>query len=227
MKNKLSSSIIYLLTLILLILLLRLSFIKNASSIIPTYINSIFSLELMNTTNMEDSSFIPPIPQNEVPIEQVLENGNEISFIFIYNNPDWQRPIYKNYWENVRWSALPNRIHYAMHRVFSTYATASIYYDFIHDLGIAEESKQFIKYESTSPYDYLHIVVMNTLIERVITYRNQIVIVGKPERTGLQAIIIPSNSINPTEGSNNILIQLVTPDGYEVDYTTEILASPK
>lgn len=116
-----------------------------------------------------------------------------------------------------------------MHRIFSTYATASRYYDFIHDLGIAAESSDFNKYEYTSspsPLDFLQVVVMNTLIERVITYENQIVIMGKPQRTGLQAIIIPTAKINPIENTDNILIQLVTPDGYEIDYTTEMLAHP-
>ena len=147
----------------------------------------------------------------------------------IYNNPDWERPAYKSYWhsEYGRWSYVPNRIHYALHRVFSTYATASIYYDFIHDLGIAEESEHFNKYEFTSPFDYLQIVVMNTSIEKVITYENQIVIVGKPQRTGLQAIVIPNHDIKPIGNSNIILIQLATPDGYEIDYTTFIYKSSR
>lgn len=32
--------------------------------------------------------------------------------------------------------------------------------------------------------------------------------------------------IHPIENTDNILIQLVTPDGYEIDYTTEMLTHP-
>lgn len=225
MKNSFSSLTIYILTLILLIIMIRLVIHNPAFSIIPTSTRG-FLIEPETPIDIDDtSSKSLPLPNNELSIKQVLENGKELSFIFIYNNPDWVRPVYKKYWhsEYGRWSYVPNRIHYAMHKVFSTYATASVYYDFIHDLGIADESKHFRKYETTSPYDYLHIVVMNTLIEKVFTYENQIVIIGKPQRTGLQAIIIPTRNINPIKESNNILIQLVTPDGYEIDYTTQML----
>ena len=227
MKSK-SSFIIYILTLILFILVLHLA-IVNKVLIIPTSNNSGFALEPKAPTNISDTSFdLLPLPDNEVPINQVLEKGKNLSFKFIYNNPDWERPAYKNYWhsEYGRWSYVPNRIHYALHRVFSTYATASIYYDFIHDLGIAEESEHFNKYEFTSPFDYLQIVVMNTSIEKVITYENQIVIVGEPQRTGLQAIVIPNHDIKPIGNSNIILIQLVTPDGYEIDYTSFMYELP-
>lgn len=67
---------------------------------------------------------------------------------------------------------------------------------------------------------------MNTLIGKLITFDNQIIVVGEPQRTGLQAIIAPGNKINPTDKSDSILIQLVTADGYEVDYTAVMLVDP-
>lgn len=230
MKYNYSTLAIYILTPILLILIIRLVLINIDFSNIQTLSNikNSFALEPDTPIDIADPPFyLTPIPENEVPIRQVLEKGEEIPIEFIYNDPDWVRPAYKEYWHSKsgRWSYVPNRIHYALHRIFSTYATASIYYDFIHDLGIVDESSDFSKYEYTSsPFDFLQVVVMNTLIEKVVTYENQIVIIGKPQRTGLQAIVIPTAKINPIENTYNILIQLVTPDGYEIDYTTETLA---
>jgi len=235
MKDKYLTLTKYILTLILLILIIRLAIINVNSSSTQTLSNTIknsFALEPDTPKNIDDPPFYtPPLPQNEVAIKQVIENGEEIPIKFIYNNPDWERPAYKDYWHSKfgRWSYVPNRIHYAMHRIFSTYATASVYYDFIHNLGIAEESNEFNNYEYTSspsPFDFLQVVVMNTLIEKVVAYEKQIVIIGKPQRTGLQAIIIPNEKINPNENTDNILIQLVSPDGYEIDYTTETLVRP-
>ena len=232
MKEKYFALAISILTIILLILIIRFVIININSSSTQTLSNKTsnsFALEPDAPTNIDDPPFYSvPFPQNEETIQQVIEKGEEIPIHFIYNDPDRKRPAYKDYWhsEYGRWSYVPHRIHYAMHRIFSTYATASIFYDFIHDLGIAEESNNFINYESTSPFDFLQVVVMNTLIEKIITYENQIVIIGTPQRTGLQAIIIPTSKIHPIENTNNILIQLVTPDGYEIDYTTETLVQP-
>lgn len=220
------------LILILLVLIIRYAVTKISSSSTQALSHSVeysFALEPDTPKNIDDPPFYStPFPPNEVAIKQVIEQGEEIPIKFIYNEPDWRRPAYKEYWHSKygRWSYVPHRIHYALHRIFSTYATASRYYDFVHNLGIALESNDFKDYEFTSPFDYLDIVVMNTLIEKVITYQNQIVIVGKPQRTGLQAIIVPTAKINPIENTDNILIQLVTPDGYEIDYTTEKLLLP-
>lgn len=235
MKERYLTLIKYVLTMILSILIIRFAIINMNSSSTQTLSKTIkysFALEPDTPKNIEEPPFYsPPLPQNEVAVEQVIEKGEEIPIKFIYNDPKWKRPAYKEYWHSKygRWSYVPNRMHYAMHRIFSTYATASRYYDFVHHLGIAVESNDFSDYEYTpppSPLEYLEIVVMNTLIEKVITYENQIVIIGKPQRTGLQAIIIPTAKIKPIENADNILIQLVTPDGYEIDYTTEMLLYP-
>ncbi len=89
--------------------------------------------------------YIPPMPSKIVPIDEVIAKGQEIPLDFIYNDPNWKRKSYKEYWHSKyqRWSYVPIRLHYSMHRLFTTYPTASVYYDFIHDLGIAEESKKF------------------------------------------------------------------------------------
>ncbi len=232
MKHKYSTITIYILTLILLVLSIRLVIVRvNPISAQTSTHNTRtgFALEPDTPQNISDPPFhMPQLPENEIPVSQVLENGAAIPVTRVYDNPDWERPAYKEYWHSKygRWSYVPHRIHYAMHRIFSTYVTASIYYDFIHDLGIADESTEFRKIDYASPYEYFQIVVMNTSIEKVLTYQNQIVIVGVPKRTGLVAINIPTNVIHPSGETNYLLIQLVTPDGYEIDYTTEVLVHP-
>lgn len=188
-------------------------------SLIIAYSISRFQLTTVSNTsrNSENTEPITPVniddppfsaltlPENEVPIKTVMSRGKEIPVDFIYNNPNWQRQAYKDYWHSSysRWSYVPNRIHYAMHKVFATYPTASIYYDFRHNLGIAEEILDFRQYitSSMSPYKYLEVVIMNTSIEKIYTYENQVVIVGKPQRYGLQAIIIPVDEIKPIKNS--------------------------
>lgn len=159
-------------------------------------------------------------PNNVVNISEVLEKGVDVPYNIIYDEPKWKR-LYKAYWHSSisdRWSYVPNRIHYAMHRLFATYPTASIYYDFVHNLGIADESIEFKQESSKGPYDYLTTVVMQSEIRKIITYGNQVIIVSKPKRNGLQVFNIPMNKIVPSNENENILIQLVTELGDEIDY---------
>lgn len=154
-------------------------------------------------------------------VNTVIKTGKEIPVQFDYNNPDWERPAYKSYWHSSygRWSYVPNLIHSAIHRIFVTFPTASVFYDFVHDLGIAEESDEFIKH-SGAPYDRIEMVVMQTRIEKIITLENQVVVVGKPALTGLQAVSVPVKDIKPSNTEESILFQLVTSDGDEIDDAT-------
>lgn len=114
----------------------------------------------------------------------------------------------------------PDRIHYAMHRIFVTYPTASVFYDFIHDLGIAEESNQF-QIPTRSPYENIVLVIMQTKVEKIVTLGNQVVVVGKQALTGLQVLLIPVKDLKPYNTNESILFQLVTDGGDEIDYDSE------
>ena len=61
---------------------------------------------------------------------------------------------------------------------------------------------------------------MQTRIEKLVTLGNQVVVVGKPALTGLQALSIPVKYIIPDDPEESILFQLVTSDGDEIDYAT-------
>lgn len=181
------------------------------------------SLEPPKPQNIDDPPFNRNLafPLNTVPISTVITQGEELPVTTIYDNPLWQRQAYKYYWHSSysRWSYVPYRIHYAMHKVFATYATASIYYDFVHNLGIEDEYKDFAPYDQNSVFDYVQIVVMDTTVEKIYVYKEQLVIVGRPGRTGLQTLIVPSSSLNPTSENKTILIQLSTLTSDEIDYT--------
>ena len=173
-------------------------------------------------TNIADPPYTelaPPTKQE--PVETVIKKGREIPALFDYNDPKWERPAYKAYWHSSygRWSYVPNLIHSALHRIFVTYPTASIFYDFVHELGIAEESDSFERH-SGGPFDRIELVVMQTRIEKIVTLGNQVVVIGKPALTGLQVLSIPVKYIEPDDLKQSILFQLVTSDGGEIDFAT-------
>lgn len=117
-----------------------------------------------------------------------------------------------------------------MYRLFTTYATASVYYDFIHNLGIAQESQKFEGYLPAPPigksqkvnlYENIETVIMQTNVVKIITYWNKVALVGKPRRTGLQALVKPVKSLKPYNAEENMLFQLVTRKGDEIDYSLD------
>lgn len=191
--------------------------------IITTLSTSIWSIEPETPQNIKDPPFQElPYPTGMLPISAVINDGKEIPLQLAYNNPNWERQAYKSYWHSSygRWSYVPNRIHYAMHRLFATYPTASIYYDFIHDLGIAEENSEF-QIPTRSPYENIVLVVMQTKVDKIVTLENQVVIIGKPALTGLQVLLVPIKDLKPSNPEESILFQLVTSEGDELDNATE------
>jgi hypothetical protein len=163
-----------------------------------------------------------PLPTKNYPTSEIIKKGIEIPLDFAYSNPNWKRQSYKSYWHSSvaggRWSYVPTRISYAMHRLFTTYPTASIYYDFIHDLGIQEESNEFER-KDDGPFDYINTVVMQGEVQKILTYGNQVLVIVKPQRSGLQVLDIPVNKIKPINEKENILFQLVTEQGDEIDHS--------
>ena len=209
-------------TAIILLLVLAVLCIGENGQAESVFNESTWKTEPEVPTNIADPPYAELAPPTEQkPVETVIKEGKEIPAQFDYNDPKWERPAYKAYWHSSygRWSYVPNLIHSAIHRIFVTYPTASVFYDFVHDLGIAEESDSFEKH-SGEPYDQIELVVMQTRIEKLVTLGNQVVVVGKPALTGLQALSIPVKYIKPDDPEESILFQLVTSDGDEIDYAT-------
>lgn len=161
-------------------------------------------------------------PTKIFSVSEVMEKGRDIPLDFIYDNPNWERKNYNSYWHSSvsggRWSYMPVRLYYAMHRMFTTYRTGSIYYDFVHDLGIVDEWDK-LDTKDNGPYDNINVVVMNTKVQKILTRGNQVIIIGKPQRNGLQVFDVPVNKIKPFNNKEFILFQLVTELGDEIDYS--------
>ncbi|WFD10598.1 hypothetical protein [Tepidibacter hydrothermalis] len=164
-----------------------------------------------------------PLPSNMKPISEVIGKGKNIPLQFAYNDLNWTRPVYKTYWHTGpsgnggRWSYVPERINYALHRIFTTYPTASIYYDFVHNLGISDESDKF-------DFDYANIdqvvlVAMQSNVKKIVTLDNQVIVIVEPKRNGLQTLVIPKNTVQPSSKDEATIFQMVTPEGYEIDYS--------
>ncbi len=75
------------------------------------------------------------------------------------------------------------------------------------------------KQQKVNPYQKIETVVMLTDVKKIITYGNQVVLIGKPRRTGLQALVIPVDSLKSANADENMLFQLVTSEGDEIDYS--------
>lgn len=173
-------------------------------------------------------------PSKVHSISNIIKNGQEVPFEVGLNDPNWKRPTYKPYWHSThhggRWSFVPMRIHYALHRLFTTYQTGSIWYDFTHNVGLddvlqrVESSKAF---REDRVFEKLVIVVMQAQVEKIIKKDNQLVVVTKPQRNGVQVLTVRSEDIKPTNPKESILVQLVTPKGDELDFTVQWYESPK
>lgn len=175
----------------------------------------------------------PPFGQRVFPSklkqpQDLIRNGNQLPYKVLLDKPEWKRPIYKSYWHSRvsggRWSYVPNRLYYAQHRLFTDItAGASEYYDFVHDIGLEEE----LGHSSTEPkgesqiirLGQIVVVVMQAKIEKVLTSGNQVVIVGRPQRNGVQVITVNKVNMMLDDPKEAVLFQLVTPEGDEIDYS--------
>jgi hypothetical protein len=156
-------------------------------------------------------------PNDAVPISEVFKQGKRISFKIIKSEPSYKRPIYEEHWHSTywggRWSYVPSRIHYALHRLYTYY-----------DIGISEELNfkqhvgiDFPIFQNKTNLD-LYIIVFQTKVTDVYTKGNQIVIDGTPSRSGVEVLTVKTRDIQPTNKEKLLLVQLAT-NSYELDYS--------
>ncbi|BFH68806.1 hypothetical protein J27TS7_23780 [Paenibacillus dendritiformis] len=163
----------------------------------------------------------PPFQQSKPPenlraISDVRKKGKTIAYKVIADLPQWDRPSYLPYWHSTyeRWSYVPNRIHFAKHRLFTSPTNASALYDFIHNVGIVKEMENAYNQLTSLPLDKILVVVMNTDVKKIIYDNRQVVIEGTPVHSGLKIVTID----NPAPG-RSIYFQLSTSTGDEIDYS--------
>ncbi|MEJ9219094.1 hypothetical protein P4H46_12990 [Paenibacillus glucanolyticus] len=169
-----------------------------------------------------DDSFYP---KDIIPISEVLQKGTAVPFIILKNDPDFRRPVYEEHWHSTywggRWSYMPMRIHYALHRLYTTYDIGiSSELDFKQNVGI-----EFPVFQNRTDLD-LYIVVFQTTVTHVYTHGNQIVLSGKPTRDGVQVISIKTSALRPFDLNKKLLVQLATAQGHELDYSLIVYEPP-
>ncbi|MDQ0114103.1 hypothetical protein [Paenibacillus harenae] len=97
---------------------------------------------------------------------------------------------------------MPLRLYYSQHRLFTTSEVGlSNLYDFLHNIGLSDLNVDPNGASQEERVNGVVIVVMQAKIERVETKGNQVVIVARPQRTGVQAITI--NKLNMKLAKNN------------------------
>jgi hypothetical protein len=164
----------------------------------------------------------------------IILEGTHVPFKVIYEDLAWVRPDYQPYWHSKqgRWSKMPDRIHSAYHHFFVTPGTANLWEEAIYDSGIAELKRSIsLPVYDEKPEDTIAVIAIKHKIEDVILLNNQVILLGTPARTGIQVLTINrydlinsvSGEVIANNSSQDYLFQLVTPDGYEVDYNNVVI----
>ena len=195
---------------------------KNENNRIQELEQRLNNLEPPEPTTILDSPFPfekgmeEHFPTDVITISEVLKEGSKIPFKIIKSEANYSRPLYEEHWHSTywggRWSYIPSRIHYALHRIFPFYAIGiSAELDFQQNVGIT-----FPTTINETDLD-LYIVVFQTNITEIFTKDNQVVVVGTPKRTGVEVITIKTADINPSNKEKLLLVQLAT-NVDELDY---------
>lgn len=157
----------------------------------------------------------PENPFKTYSLPEVLNKGLSIKFNIIFDDPQYQRPIYDPSWKSTYyrlWLYLPYKNIEARHRLFTYYGGLSNIYDFEGSLG-------FHRNVSVDYHRNINFLVYNFKANSIKKYKNQIVIVGDTARTGAQIIAVKVNDVLPPgSDTGDFLFQLSTGKGYEVDY---------
>lgn len=187
---------------------------EKLNSLEPPKPKTIYDYELLIDRDL--SKFHEEI----LPIPMVLKKGRSIPYVIVYKDTNWKRPAYAADWHSTywRWSYVPNNIAYQQHTIFSFDGGGSWRYDLSHYLALPNnvggpspinEFAFTIKYPSV-----VRLIVFHFNIASIKYYKNQILVLGKPMRNGL--IIADFDKIRLSQSQK--ILQLVTPDGYELDY---------
>jgi hypothetical protein len=92
-------------------------------------------------------------------------------------------------------------------------------YDFLHNLGVSDLNVEQKGASQEERVNGIVVVVIQAKIVRVTSKDNQVVIVARPQRSGVQAITVNKLNMKLNNDDEAIIIQLVTPDGDEMDYS--------
>lgn len=148
-------------------------------------------------------------------LKKAINNGVDVKFKKIYDNPQYSRPIYTSEWKDFwfrDWIYMPEKVSEASHKMFIYPLGASSAFDFRGSLGFNEE----VYYDA---HKYINILIYDFKVEHIKQYKNQIVLIGKPTRKGAEVIsILQDNLLFNGEKEKECIFQLSTKEGYVLDY---------
>lgn len=180
------------------------------SSILPAQNNVLYENDdrsIANSRLASNSSLVAP--------SEILAKGKNLSYLFVYSDEDYLRPIYSNQWKQSYyqgWLYLPKKVVSARHTLFTYLGSAGTIFDTDGELG-------FYPNIAIDNLNYFNFLIYNFELDNIMQLGNQIAISGKPTKKGVQVISIKAEDlaaqINQKE---NIAIHLCTPKGYELDY---------
>lgn len=177
-----------------------------------------------------------PSPAAEAfPVLTVMNEGISVPFEVIYEDMAWVRPDYQPYWHSKQgqWSSIPDRIHTSYHHLFVVPGNEDLWNETAHDVGFAELADKIkLPVYDDKPENTLAVVALQHQITGAYVLNNQVILVGAPARTGIQVLSFNKQDLVKSESGeilarNNslkFLFQLVTPDGYETDYSNVMVS---
>ncbi len=172
-----------------------------------------------NRIGYNNAHFSTPSPLSTFKLNKVINQGVEVKFKILYNEPLYLRPLYNPDWKSTfyrGWLDLPVKNMESRHKIFAFSIGGSANYDIFGSLGYCP------KYPPTAPIDNHHninFLIHGFNVKSVKVYENQAALIGEPKQTGAQIVSIIQNDLLP-EGvdTKDFIFQLSTPKGYEVDF---------
>ena len=180
----------------------------------PANPKTIYDYELLPDRN------IRTFKEKILPISLIQKNGINVPFVIVYKNLNWQRPAYDPIWHSSswRWSYILFNMAYQQHIVYSYQGGLSWWFDLSNYLALPNGTggtSPINEYAFTIKYPYVaRLVVFNFNIISIKYYKNQILVSGEPLRRGLTIVDFDTRNFPDSKK----LLQLATPDGYEIDY---------
>lgn len=151
------------------------------------------------------------ITQPLLDIKGAREKGKKIIFKTHYQNIQYKRPIYDPMWKQnaeQQWSYMPTQVCENLHNVFIIPEDQGKKTDLLGRLSLHE------KYQTVKNTE-VGFLIYNLTVKEVILYNNQLIMMGELSRTGAEIISINKENLL---AEKKYLVQLATPDSYELDY---------
>ncbi len=156
-----------------------------------------------------------PVKAFEKTVADVISRGKTLSYLFVYSDEEYLRPIYTNLWKQSfyqGWLYLPRKVIAARHSLFTYTGGAGKVFDIEGQLG-------FYPNISLDNQNYFNFLIYNFDLENVLQLGNDIAITGKPTKKGVQIISVKLEEVSALiNETGNITVHLCTPKGFEIDY---------